>query len=101
MKVKDDTEWSWDKNDDAAVRKLKQALVSSPVLAFFNTKAHKTYLSCDASDYAITAVFVYSNQMNYSIRLARRRRWPASGVQDTFSFSCSVDDSLFVRITVR
>jgi transposase InsO family protein len=73
-KTREEAEWSWDVDDDAVLDNLKKALASPPVLAFFDTKASKTILSCDASDTAIAAVLsqVNSNGLERPVAYASR-----------------------------
>ena len=55
--TKKDRDFTWSNEEEAAFRKLKEALTSAPILQVFNEdKPHEVWV--DASDYAVGATLV-------------------------------------------
>ena len=55
--TKKDRDFTWSNEEDAAFRKLKEALTSAPILQVFDEdKPHEVWV--DASDYAVGATLV-------------------------------------------
>ena len=55
--TKKDRDFTWSTKEDAAFRKLKEALTSAPILQIFDEdKPHEVWV--DASDYAVGATLV-------------------------------------------
>ena len=55
--MKKDRDFTWSTEEDAAFRKLKEALTSAPILQVFDEdKPHEVWV--DASDYAVGATLV-------------------------------------------
>ena len=55
--TKKDRDFTWNDDEEAAFRKLKEALTSAPILQVFDEdKPHEVWV--DASDYAVGATLV-------------------------------------------
>ena len=56
-----DTEWTWDQPQQAALDTLKKAVVSTPVLRYYNLEEEAT-IQCDASQFGLGAALLQNGQ---------------------------------------